>query len=71
MFFFFSPSYEEVHEIAKTLEGKTKYRPTLGIVCGSGLGGLGDLVEEADIIPYDEIPHFPVSTGGYFYNCRK
>lgn len=56
------PSYEEVHEIAKTLEGKTKYKPKLGIVCGSGLGGLGDLVEEADIIPYDEIPHFPVST---------
>jgi xanthosine phosphorylase len=36
--------------------------PRLGIVLGSGLGGLADLLEDAVAIPYAEIPGFPVST---------
>ena len=36
--------------------------PELGIILGSGLGGFADLVEEKTVIPYREIPHFPVST---------
>lgn len=36
--------------------------PELGIILGSGLGAFADLVEEPVIIPYSEIPHFPVST---------
>lgn len=34
----------------------------LGIVLGSGLGGLGDRIEDAVRIPYRDIPGFPVST---------
>jgi xanthosine phosphorylase len=34
----------------------------LGIVLGSGLGGLADLLEDAVSIPYAEIPGFPTST---------
>lgn len=41
------------------LEGRT---PEIGIVLGSGLGKLGDKIEEATIIPYKEIPGFPLST---------
>ena len=37
-------------------------KPVLGIVLGSGLGGLGDQVQDAVIIPYKDIPNFPVST---------
>ena len=37
-------------------------KPVLGIVLGSGLGGLGDEVQNAVIIPYKDIPNFPVST---------
>lgn len=37
-------------------------KPVLGIVLGSGLGGLGDEVQDAVIIPYKDIPNFPVST---------
>jgi len=33
--------------------------PALGIVAGSGLSALGDLVSEAVRIPYHEIPHMP------------
>jgi purine-nucleoside phosphorylase len=35
---------------------------TIGVVLGSGLGGLGDQIENAVVIPYKEIPNFPVST---------
>lgn len=41
------------------LEGRT---PEIGIVLGSGLGKLGDKIEEATIIPYKKIPGFPLST---------
>jgi len=41
---------------------RTEYRPKIAIICGSGLGGLADLVEGGDSFPYSEIPHFPVST---------
>jgi len=34
--------------------------PPLGLVLGSGLGGLADEAEEAVAIPYAEIPGFPV-----------
>ncbi|KAJ1915179.1 Purine nucleoside phosphorylase [Mycoemilia scoparia] len=38
-------------------------KPTVGIVCGSGLGGLADILEgEKVVIPYGEIPGFMKST---------
>lgn len=36
--------------------------PDLGIILGSGLGGFAQLVENQVVIPYQQIPHFPVST---------
>lgn len=36
--------------------------PAVGIVLGSGLGGLADRVEEAVSIPYGDLPGFPVSS---------
>ena len=37
-------------------------RPVLGIVLGSGLGSLADCIENPVVIPYRELPGFPVST---------
>ncbi|KAI9757855.1 MAG: hypothetical protein M4579_003291 [Chaenotheca gracillima] len=39
-------------------------KPTIGIVCGSGLGGLADTIHTTPQyeINYKDIPHFPVST---------
>lgn len=37
-------------------------RPFAGIVLGSGLGKLAEKIENATVIPYSEIPHFPDST---------
>jgi len=55
----------ERQQLAKTvafLQDKTSIRPEAGIVMGSGLGKLGDEIDTERIIPYSEIPHFPVST---------
>lgn len=45
--------------ISARLEGK---KPFAGIVLGSGLGKLADKIENQTVIPYREIPGFPVST---------
>ena len=34
-----------------------------GIICGSGLGGLADLLTNSEEMEYTSIPGFPVSTG--------
>jgi purine-nucleoside phosphorylase len=41
---------------------RTKHQPQVGIVLGSGLGTFADAIENADIIPYAKIPHWPQST---------
>ncbi|MDR2480085.1 MAG: purine-nucleoside phosphorylase [Treponema sp.] len=41
---------------------KTPLRPELALVLGSGLGGMGERLEEACVIPYETIPHFARST---------
>ncbi len=49
-------------EAADYLRNHTRYRPQTAIILGSGLGKLADAIEQADIIPYSEIPHFKAST---------
>lgn len=46
--------------IAGLLSGPLS-KPQVGVVCGSALAGLGDLLEEAFTIPYSHIPGFPRS----------
>jgi purine-nucleoside phosphorylase len=41
--------------------GKTDLAPAAGVILGSGLAGFADRLERAAVIPYDEIPYFPVS----------
>ncbi len=53
---------EQIDEIVKALEGRTARRPRIAIILGSGLNGLADAVQAPDIIPFGELPHFPVST---------
>lgn len=53
---------QRVNEAAAYIEQKLGFRPTIGLILGSGLGVLADLIEEAVVIDYSDIPHFPVST---------
>ena len=55
-------SLEQYDEAADAIRKRTSQQPTVGMVLGSGLGPLAEQIENADIIPYQEIPHFPVST---------
>lgn len=52
----------KIKETAKFLEQKIIIKPEIGIILGSGLGGLGDKIENAQKISYSDIPNFPVST---------
>lgn len=38
------------------------FRPDAAVVLGTGLGGVGEAMERAKTIPYDDIPGFPIST---------
>lgn len=42
--------------------GRTTHRPRVGVILGSGLGGVVAAVQQAVSIPYREIPGLPVST---------
>ena len=55
--------YEDVVDTADFLRTKTHVRPSYGIVCGSGLGGLADLLKDPQVFGYKDIPGFPESTG--------
>lgn len=55
-------SYEDVERIARSVLDRVKCRPHIGIICGSGLGGLADMLEDKEIISYQDIEGFPVST---------
>ncbi len=47
---------------AKFILSKTKLRPRVGLVLGSGLGAFADELDAATRIPYAKIPHYPRST---------
>lgn len=54
-------SMQPLREAADYIHSQTSHRPTVGLILGSGLSPLADEVAEATIIPYQDIPHFPVS----------
>lgn len=53
---------EKINESMNYLKNKIKTKPEIGIILGSGLGGLAELIEEPILVPYEEIPNFPIST---------
>ncbi|NLI93572.1 MAG: purine-nucleoside phosphorylase [Peptococcaceae bacterium] len=52
----------KINEAKAYVTKKLQVTPELGIILGSGLGNLAELVQDPIVIPYQEIPHFPVST---------
>ena len=53
---------EKIREAVDYLMEKTPFPPRIGLITGTGLGDLTKNVEVHVRIPYQEIPHFPVST---------
>lgn len=58
----FSGEFENAEAAARFIFSKTKLRPKIALVLGSGLGAFADEFESTTKIPYADIPHFPRST---------
>jgi purine-nucleoside phosphorylase len=56
------PEFARAEAAAKFIQKKTKLRPKIALVLGSGLGGFADEFSNAVRIPYVKIPRFPQST---------
>ena len=54
--------YEDIENTADWLRMRTKHQPTIAVICGTGLGGLADLLTDTDVFHYRDIPNFPIST---------
>lgn len=52
----------KIDEAVAVIRTKTSSEPPIGIILGTGLGGLAKEMETEVAIDYGEIPHFPVST---------
>jgi purine-nucleoside phosphorylase len=57
-----SAEFVRAERAARYILGKTKLRPKIALVLGSGLGAFADEFTKAVKIPYVKIPHFPRST---------
>ncbi len=53
---------EKINQAGSYITSKTKIKPEIGIILGTGLGGLVDEIHICDIIDYKDIPNFPIST---------
>src|SRR5262249_12534258 len=54
--------YDQVQEAARAIRAKWAGKPRVGIILGTGLGGLVEEVEAEATFPYGDVPHFPTST---------
>ena len=54
--------WDQIEETVRTIEAKVSQKPRIGIILGTGLGGLGAQIESAQALPYESLPHFPRST---------
>lgn len=52
----------QIYEALEFIRLRCSSRPQVGIVLGSGLGSFANEIKSEFEIPYNEIPHFPVST---------
>ncbi|MCL5674467.1 MAG: purine-nucleoside phosphorylase [Candidatus Omnitrophica bacterium] len=54
--------FEKINEAAGFIKKIIKNKVEIGIMLGSGLGGLVNKIKVKETIPYKDIPYFPVST---------
>ena len=53
---------EVIDRAAQVIRTRIKSQPHIGLILGTGLGGLAKAIQNATIIPYQELPDWPVST---------
>jgi purine-nucleoside phosphorylase len=52
----------QFEEAAAAVRARSQRQPRVGLILGSGLNALAESVEQADSIPYTDLPHFARST---------
>lgn len=52
----------EIDQAAQAVRSRVDFQPKVGLVLGSGLGGLAEKVSNAVTVPYESIPYWPQST---------
>lgn len=57
-----SISVEQIDQAVDVIRGRSEYKPHTAIILGSGLSSLSDAVQAAVTIPFNDLPHWPVST---------
>ncbi|MDL1969939.1 MAG: purine-nucleoside phosphorylase [Candidatus Desulfofervidaceae bacterium] len=53
---------EKVEQAVQFIRAQTDFTPQIAIILGTGLGKIADVIKPHKIIPYSDIPYFPVST---------
>lgn len=54
--------FQNIQDSANYIKSRSTHEPSIAIILGSGLGSLAEEITESVAIPYEQIPHFPVST---------
>jgi len=54
--------YDQIQEAKEFIQSRWRGRPSIGIILGTGLGGLGEDIETEVRLLYEEVPHFPRPT---------
>ncbi len=53
---------ELIDRVAQSIRSKITSKPRIGLILGTGLGGVAGAIENSVVIPYQEMPDWPVST---------
>jgi purine-nucleoside phosphorylase len=54
--------FERIQECTQVIRSHWDRKPRVGIILGTGLGGLAEDIETEATLPYADLPHFPHST---------
>src|SRR5438045_1959336 len=57
-----SDLFDQIGEAQRAVRARLPGRPRVGIILGTGLGGLAQDITAEATLPYEDIPHFPRST---------
>lgn len=52
----------QLRQAVDAVRARTALEPEVAIILGTGLGRLAQEIEDAVSVPYEEVPHFPLST---------
>jgi purine-nucleoside phosphorylase len=52
----------QIEESAQAVRELTRFKPDIAMILGTGLSALARVIRKVKVIPYERLPHFPLST---------